>query len=83
MGRDGFTGLLLEEERPPVKDGLRLETKIISRISLMDENIGGGMVKPLIGKLGGGRGQETGGHRQSEERVVWESRLGRKGVNHK
>ena len=61
-----------------VKDGLRLEMKIISWISWMDENVGGDMAEPLLGKLGGGRReQETGGgHGQSEERVVWKSGLG-------
>jgi len=43
----------------------------------MDENVGGTMTKPLLDKLGGGRGNgRRGEHGHSEERVVRKSRLG-------
>ena len=43
----------------------------------MDENVGGAVTKPLLDKLGGGRGDgRRGEHGQSEERVVRKSRLG-------
>jgi len=43
----------------------------------MGENVGGAMTKPLLDKLGGGRGNgRRGEHGHSEERVVRKSRLG-------
>jgi len=43
----------------------------------MDENVGEAVTKPLLDKLGGGRGDgRRGEHGQSEERVVRKSRLG-------
>ena len=39
------------------------------------------MAKPLLDKLGGGRGWEVGGHGHSEERVEQKSRLGRNSLS--